>query len=150
MTEALRIVTCVIRGVRVCAGGVYDLRYHVVWCPNYRGLVVADLTEVHRRELIQAMARGHGWRIMVLGIMPSLMRLFMKAHPSGPPSRVARQFKDFTVRRWRAEFPQPQSRLPALWSRLNVVATIGAALGQAVRRYIGTHNERLRRTERSW
>jgi hypothetical protein len=58
---------------------------------------VADLTDTHRRELIRGMNRRHGWRIMALGIMPGLVRPFMKAHPSGSPSRPASQFKDFTA-----------------------------------------------------
>jgi putative transposase len=112
----VRIVTRVTWQVQVSAGGVRDLGCHVVWCPKCRRPVLAGRAAGRCEELIRAKARGHGWRIVALKVMPDQVHLFVKAHPSDSPSRVARQFKGFTSRRLRSGFPQPRSRLPALWS----------------------------------
>ena len=117
MTEAVRIVTRVTGQVQVSAGGVCDLGYHVVWCPKYRRPVLAGRLAGRCEELIRARASGHGWRMVALEIMPDHVHLFVKAHRSGSPSRIASQFKGFTSRWLRAGFPHLRSRLPALWSR---------------------------------
>ena len=81
--------------------------------------------------------------------MPDHVHLFVNAHPSDSPSRVANQFKGLTSRRLRAEFPHLRSRLPALWSRPYFAATVGAVSAETVRRYTGTQNERPWRKERA-
>lgn len=44
---------------------------------------------------------------------------------------------------WCAEFPHLRPQLPTQWSRLHVVATVGAAFAQTVQRYLETHYERV-------
>jgi putative transposase len=75
--------------------------------------------------------------------------LFVTAHPCSSPSRVASQFKGFTARYLRAEFPHLRSRLPTLWSRSYFAATVGTAPAQTVPRYIGTQTGRPWRKERA-
>jgi putative transposase len=129
------IVARVTRQVQVSAGGVFD--------PVLDGRVAARC-----EELIRAKAAERGWRIVALEIMPDHVHLFVKAHRSDCPFRVASQFKAFISRRLRAEFPHLRPRLPALWSRSYFAATAGAVCAETVRRYIGTQNERPWRKER--
>jgi putative transposase len=84
---------------------------------------------------------------MALEIMPDHVHLFVKAHPSRSPSRIANQFEGFTSRQLRAEFAHLRSRLPTLWSRSYFAATAGAVSAETVRRYIDTQNERPWRKE---
>ena len=84
--------------------GCTSLGYHVVWCPKYRRPVLAGRVAARCEELIRAKASEHGWRIVALEIMPDHVHLFVKAHPSDSPSRIASQFKGLTSRRLRAEF----------------------------------------------
>ena len=79
--------------------------------------------------------------------MPDHVQLFVKTHPADSPSHVANQFKGWTSRVLRAEFPHLRSRLPTLWSRSYFVVTVGAVSASAVRRYIDTQYERPRRKE---
>jgi putative transposase len=143
------IVVGVTRQVQVCAGGVYDLGYHVAWCPEYRRPVLAGRVAARCEELIRAKAGEHGWSFVALEIMPDHVHLFVKAHPSGSPSKIASQFKGFVSRCLRPEYPHLRPRLPALWSRSYFAATAGAVPAETVRRYIGTQNERPWRKERS-
>jgi putative transposase len=137
------------REVQVSAGGVYDLGYHVVWCPKYRRPVLAGPVKDRCEALIRAKAAEHGWRIVALEIMPDYVHLFVKAHPKHSPSYIANQFKGFTSHALRAEFPQLRSRLPTLWSKSYFAATVGAVSAATVRRYIDTQYERPWRKERA-
>ena len=105
------------RDVRVSAGGVYDLGLHVVWCPKYRRQVLSGQVGIGLRELIDAKAAEHGWRIVACEIMPDHEHLFVKTTPKDSPAFVANQFKGSTSRALRQEFPHLRSRLPTRWSR---------------------------------
>lgn len=117
-------------------------------CPSYRRAVLAGSAAGRCRELISEKCAGHGWRIVTLEVMPGPVRLFVKTGPGDSPSYVANQFKGFTSRRFREEFPHLRSRLPALWSRSFFVASAGAVSAATVQRYIGTRYERPWRKER--
>jgi putative transposase len=145
----MRIVTRVTQQVQVSAGGVRDLGYHVVWCPKCRRPVLAGRLAGQREALIRGKAGEHGWRIMTLEIMPDHVHLFVEAHRSGSPSRVASQFNGFTSRRPRAGFPHLRSRWPAWWSRPYFATTVGAVPAQTVCRYTGTQDGRRWREERA-
>jgi putative transposase len=135
--------------VQVSAGGVYDLGLHVVWCPKYRRPVLVGAVAARLRELIEAKAAEHGWRIVACEVMPDHVHLFVKTRPRDSPSYVANQFKGSSSRVLRSEFPHLRSRLPTLWSRSFFVASVGAVSAATVRRYIDTQYERPWRTERA-
>lgn len=137
------------RGVRVSAGGVYDLGYHVVWCPKYRRPVLTGPVKDRCEALIRAKAAEHEWRIVALEIMPDQVHLLVKAHPKHSPSYIANQFKGCTSHALRAEFPHLRSRLPTLWSKSYFAATVGGVGPATVRRYIDTQYERPWRKERA-
>jgi len=135
--------------VRVSAGGVYGLGSQVVWCPKYRRPVVTGPVKARCEAPVGAGAAGHGWRIAAREIMPDHVRLFVTAHSSGSPLRIANQFKGFTWRMLRRAFRRLRSRLPALWSRSYLAATAGAVPAAMVQRCIGTQVERPWRKERA-
>jgi putative transposase len=86
---------------------------------------------------------------MALEIMPDHVHLFVEAHRSGSPSRVASQFNGFTSRRPQAGFPHLRARWPAWWSRPYFATTVGAVPAQTVCRYTGTQDRRRWREERA-
>jgi putative transposase len=90
----------------------------------------------------------HEWRIVACEVMPDQVHLFVKAHPRDAPSFIANQFKGFTSRRLRDEFPHLRTRLPTLWSRSYFTASVGAVSAATVQRYIDTQYERPWRKER--
>ena len=135
------------RRVRTSSGGVYDIGYHVVWCSKYRRAVLTGSVAARCSALIQDKATENDWQIIALEVMPDHVHLFVKAHPTDSPSHVANQFKGWTSRVLRAEFPHLRSRLPTLWSRSYFVVTVGAVSASAVQRYIDTQYERPWRKE---
>jgi putative transposase len=132
----------VTRTVTTGPGGVWDIGYHVVWCPKYRRPVLVGDIAARCDALIREKAVEHGWRIIALEVMPDHVHLFVKTRPKDSPSFVANQFKGFTSRVLRSEFPSLRSRLPTLWSRSYFVASVGAVSAETVQRYIDTQYER--------
>jgi len=114
------------RRVQTSPGGVYDLGYHVVWCPKYRRPVLVGPVAKRCAALIRQKAAEHDCTIVALEVMPDHVHLFVKTHPADSPSHIANQFKGMTSRRLREEFPHLRSRLPTLWSRSFFVASVGA------------------------
>jgi putative transposase len=139
----------VARDVQVTAGVAFDLSLHVVWCAKFRRPVLTGAVAQRLRELIEAKAAEHDWRIVACEVMPDHVHLFVKTRPTDSPSYVANQFKGFSSRVLRSEFPHLRSRLPTLWSRSFFVASVGAVSAATVQRYIDTQYERPWRTERA-
>ena len=123
-------------------GGVWDIGYHIVWCPKYRRPVLTGPIADRLRELLIQKCAEHGWKIIALEVMPDHVHIFVKARAKDSPSFVANQFKGFTSRTLRGEFPSLKSRLPTLWSRSFFAATVGAVSADTVQRYINTQYER--------
>jgi putative transposase len=139
----------VARDVQVSAGAAHDLGLHVVWCPKYRRPVLQGRVAARLRDLIQEKAAANGWRVAACEIMPDHVHLFAKTSPKDSPAHVANQFKGYTSRVLREEFPHLRSRLPALWSKSYFAATAGAVSAAAVQRYTGTQYEWPWRREKS-
>ena len=136
-----RLVT-VTRKVRRFSGGVYDLGLHVVWCPKYRRPVLGGRVAKRLEELLRQKADERGWEAMGLEVMPDQVHLFVKHDPKSSASYVANQFKGFTSRVLREEFPHLRSRMPTLWSSSYFAASVGAVSAATVEKYINTQWER--------
>lgn len=132
----------VTRKVRRFSGGVYDLGLHVVWCSKYRRPVLAGRVAQRLEELIRSKANERGWEIIAVEVMPDHVHLFVKHDPKASASYVANQFKGYTSRVLREEFPHLRSKLPTLWSSSYFAASVGAVSADTVRRYIDTQWER--------
>ena len=124
------------------AGAVHSLGYHVVWCPKYRRPVLTGRVADRLRELLYAKADERGWSIEALEVMPDHVHVFVRCGPDTSPARVAHQFKGYTSRVLRSEFPHLRSRLPTLWSRSYFAATVGRASEATIRRYIDEQSTR--------
>ncbi|OHV45376.1 transposase [Parafrankia soli] len=135
------------RWAAVGAGGVYDLGYHVVWCPKYRRPVLAGPIGARCGELVRERCAERDWSVIALEVMPDHVHLFVKAHPKHSPSYVVNQLKGFSSHVLRAGFGHLRSGLPILWSRSYVVAAVGVVSADTVRRYIDTRYERPWRME---
>lgn len=132
----------VTRKARRFSGGVYDLGLHVMWCPKYRRPVLKGPVAARLDALIRAKADERGWEVVSLEVMPDHVHLFVKHDPKASASYVANQFKGFTSRVLREEFPHLRSRLPTLWSSSYFAASVGAVSAETVPRYIDAQWER--------
>ena len=122
--------------VRTGAGGVYSLKYHVVWCPKYRRPVLTAPIDARLKELLTEAAAEHGITIHTMEVMPDHVHLFVEAGPTMSVADIVNRLKGRTSRVLRQEFASLRSRLPTLWSRNYYAGSVGAVSGAVVQRYI--------------
>src|SRR5215475_5492967 len=118
------------------AGGVYTLHYHVVWCPKYRRKVLQGAIADRLKELLHEKANELGVTVEGLEVLPDHVHLFVAASPTDAPQYLANQFKGYTSRVLREEFPAVKSRLPSLWSRSYYVGSAGHISADTIQKYI--------------
>jgi putative transposase len=124
------------------AGAVHSLGLHLVWCPKYRRPVLEGRVAGRLRSLIEEKCAERGWTVEILEIMPDHVQLIVRTSPDASPALVAHQCKGFTSRVLRAEFPHLRSRLPTLWSRSYLAASVGRMSEATIRRYIAEQTTR--------
>ena len=115
---------------------VYNVCYHIIWCPKYRRKVLEGEVEVRLRELLHEKAEELEIEIKETEVMPDHRHLFVNASPALAPHHIVQQFKGLTSRRLREEFPSLKSRLPSLWTRTYYIETIGHISEDTIRHYI--------------
>jgi putative transposase len=118
------------------AGGVYTLQYHFVWCPKYRRKVLQGAIAQRLKVLVHRKANALGVTVEGLEILPDHVHLFVAASPTDAPQYLANQFKGYTSRLLREEFPGLKSRLPSLWSRSYFVGSAGHISADTIQTYI--------------
>lgn len=127
---------------RRTAGSVSNLHYHLVWCPKYRLKVLAGDVAERLKILLCEKAEALDVTIEGLEVMPDHVHLFFNAPPTAAPQFYANQFKGYTSRVLRQEFPHLRSRMPSLWSRSYYVGSAGHVSADVIRKYIVTQKER--------
>ena len=127
---------------RRTAGAVFNLHLHLVWCPKYRRSVLFGDVETRLKELIGQKAQELGVEIEALEVMPDHVHLFVAVPPTDAPQFFANQFKGFTSRILREEFPHLKSALPSLWSRSYYVGSAGHVSAEVIKKYIAEQKVR--------
>jgi putative transposase len=64
---------------------VYNLGYHLIWCPKYRRKVLVDKVEKRLIELLKEKADEIDIKIEKMSIMPDHVHLFVKSKPTASP-----------------------------------------------------------------
>lgn len=117
-------------------GSVYNVAYHIIWCPKYRRAILVDGVAERLKTLLYEQASKFGWIIESMEVMPDHVHLFIKANPIDPIARIVAQLKGYTSHVLRAEFIHLKSKLPTLWTRSYYVETIGHISEDVIKRYI--------------
>lgn len=115
---------------------VYNLGYHIIWCPKYRRAVLTGDIEKRTRQLLTEKAEELGVTIEKMEVMPDHIHLFVKAKPTASPHWIVQQMKGYTSRILRSEFPQLRSRLPSLWTRSYYIESVGHISERTIKKYI--------------
>ena len=115
---------------------VYNVGYHLIWCPKYRRQVLVGEIEMRLKELLNIKAGEIGVNIEKMEVMPDHVHLFVKTDPTMSPHFVIQQFKGYTSRMLRQEFPHLKSKLPTLWTRSYYAESVGHISEVVVKKYI--------------
>ena len=115
---------------------IYNLGYHIIWCPKYRRKVLVNGIHERLKELLNEKAAALEITIEKMEVMPDHVHLFVKGKPSMAVQHVVNQLKGYTSVMLRREFPRLKSRLPTLWTRSYYVESIGHISESTITRYI--------------
>lgn len=115
---------------------VYNVGYHIVFCPKYRRKVLTGAVETRLKELFLEKAAELTIEIERMEVMPDHVHLFVKSKPTYAVHLVVNQLKGYTSFKLREEFPELKSRLPTLWTRSYFVESVGHISEDTVKRYI--------------
>ena len=115
---------------------VYNLSYHMIWCPKYRRKVLVGPVETRLKELLLQKADELGCTIETMEVMPDHVHLFIKTLPVHAPQYVVGQLKGYTSSVLRNEFPRLKSRLPSLWTRSYYIESVGHISESTIKQYI--------------
>jgi len=115
---------------------VYNLGYHIIWCPKYRKPVLVGEVESRLTRLIHEKANELKCSVEKLEIMPDHVHMFIKTPPTLPVQFVVGQIKGYSSRILRSEFKHLKRRLPCMWTRSYYAESIGHISKETVRRYI--------------
>ena len=115
---------------------IYNLGYHLIWCPKYRRQVLVAAVADRLKELLHLKASELGLEIDTMEVMPDHVHLFVKAKPIHSPHYIVQQLKGYTSHELRKEFPKLKSRLPTLWTRSYYCESVGHLSQETVQKYI--------------
>lgn len=104
------------------AGAVFNLSYHIVFCPKYRHKVLVGDVET---RLIETME-----------VMPDHVHLFVTSDPTRCVAEIVNRLKGVSSRLLRQEFRHLVSKMPTLWSRSYYAGTVGHVSESTVEKYI--------------
>ena len=121
---------------------IFNIGYHFIWCPKYRRRVLTGEVAERLKALLLEKANQIQVEIVQLEIMPDHVHLFVKATPVNSPHHIVQQFKGYTSRVIRIEFPHIKSRLPSLWTRSYYCESAGHISESTVRKYIEEQKNR--------
>lgn len=121
---------------------VYNVGYHLIWCPKYRRKVLVGEVESRLRELLINKAKELKINIEKMEIMPDHVYLFVKSSPTLSPHLIVKRLKGYTSRVLRKEMPSIKSRLPTLWTNSYYCESCGHISEDTVKRYIEEQKNR--------
>ena len=121
-------------------GAVYNLNYHLVWCPKYRRCVLTGQVADRLRVLLHDIAVCNGFEVLACEVMPDHVHVFVSAPPRYSPAELARLLKGVTSRYLRQDLSEQIRRQVykpgTLWSPSYYVGTAGSVSSDVIRRYI--------------
>jgi putative transposase len=118
------------------SSAVYNINYHIVWCPKFRKPILVDKVKEFVEEQLETIAQTKGYKILEARVMPDRIHLFIDADPFNSPTnifqsyfkglRMSRKFADVGSKLWRG----------VIWSPSYYVGTAGHLSAETIERYI--------------
>ena len=134
--------------VRPAKHAVYDLKYHFVWVPKYRKLILQGSVAQSLKEIFQGVSERYEMEIDTMEVLPDHVHLFFCTPPKYSPSRVVQILESVSARELFCRHPKLREQLwgGELWSDGHFVRSVGDEVTvTVVRRYIKLqHEDQLR------
>lgn len=120
------------------SSAVYNINYHIVWCPKYRRGILKDKVESFLKSCLQTICETKKWELLEMEVMPDHIHIFISAPPFEAPTDIVKVLKGVTARRLFMEFPDLKKKLwkGSVWSPSYYVGTAGHVSAETIKRYI--------------
>lgn len=115
---------------------VYNLAYHIIWCPKYRRKVLVNEVEKELKRLLLMKANELNCKIETLEVMPDHVHVFIKTPPTIGVHFLVQQLKGVTARELRKQFKSLKTRLPNMWTRSYYAESVGHISEETIKQYI--------------
>jgi len=126
---------------------VYDLKYHLVWVPKYRKMVLQGDLAKRIRQVFAEIAERYEFEIDTMEVKEDHVHLFLSAPPRYSPAGVVQIIKSISAKVVFKEFPDIKKQLwgGEFWSDGYFVRSVGDKVtSEVIRRYIKyQHQEQL-------
>ncbi|MEW6543385.1 MAG: IS200/IS605 family transposase [Nitrospirota bacterium] len=126
-------------GLRRARGAVYDLKYHLVWVPKYRRMVLRGRLAQRLQEIFVGIAARYEFEIDTQEIMDDHVHLFLSAPPRYAPAEVVQILRSISARKVFEEFPDVKRALwgGELWNDGYFVRSVGDKVtAEVIRNYM--------------
>lgn len=108
-------------------GAVYDLKYHVVWIPKYRRMVLGERVARRLKRIFKEIAERYEFEIDTQEVMDDHVHIFLSAPPRYSPAQVVQRLKSISARMVFQDFPEVKQELwcGELWIDGYFVRSVG-------------------------
>lgn len=115
---------------------VYNIGYHLIWCPKYRRKVLVSPVDLELKKLLIIKSKEIDVVIEKMEVMSDHIHIFVKANPTSAPHWIVQQLKGYSSFMLRKKFSSLKSRLPSLWTRSYYCESVGHISEETVKKYI--------------
>ena len=117
---------------------VYQIAYHVVWCPKYRKSILIGPIADETKRLIEGICLQRNWSVLALEVQPDHIHLFISIPPATSVADAIKILKGSTARMLFVKFPELKKQLCGghLWSPSYYVGTTGNVSSETIQKYI--------------
>ena len=129
--------------VKRTSHAVYDLKYHFVWIPRYRKMVLKEPIAKRVEEIFREIAEIYEFDIETMAVVEDHVHIFLSAPPKYSPGEIVRILKSRIAKAVFQEFPEVRRELWAgeFWSDGYFVRSVGDEVTtEVIKRYIQYHH----------
>ena len=131
-------------GLKRTSHAVYDTKYHLVWAPKYRKLILRDDIREKVEEVFREIAGNHDFEIDTMEVAQDHVHVFLSFPPRYSISRVVGMLKSISASVIFKEHPEVKKKLwgGEFWEDGYFVRTVGDKVtAEVIRKYIEYHRE---------
>jgi len=113
--------------VKRTSHAVYDLKYHFVWIPKYRKMILREDIAKRVEEVFKEIAEAYEFEIETMAIVEDHVHIFLSAPPKYAPDEIVRVLKSGSAKVVFKEFPEVRKELwgREFWSDGYFVSSVG-------------------------
>ena len=118
---------------------VYDLKYHMVWVPKYRKMILGGELAKRLKMSFEQISERYEFEIDAMEVKDDHVHLFLSAPPRYSPAEIVQIIKSISAKMVFKQFPEVKKELwgGEFWSDGYFVRSVGDKVtSEVIRRYI--------------